>query len=98
MLVGNAIKQFSLFGDKAQTAMEMKEENTIWIGRSLDRMQNLHVCNVINVDVILQNDNQSFPIHFDRQNSRHEIQFTNSRLSLPLHGGNFGIDNLHFAG
>lgn len=55
---------------------------TIWIGTGINGVQQLHVANIVNVNMFLQHYNESFPIQLDAQNSGGKGEFANGRLTL----------------
>ena len=60
---------------------------TLRIGTGLDSMQQLHVADIVNVDFLFKNDDQSPPVQLYAKDGSGEEQFADSRLSL-------GIDDL----
>jgi hypothetical protein len=51
-------------------------ERTIWIGPSFYRIQQLHTRDIIDINLSLEDHNQSLPIHLDAQDRSREDEFT----------------------
>lgn len=52
------------------------------IRAGIQRMKQLHRRDIIDVNLEFKHDDQTFPIHPDREDSRREEEFTYRRLSL----------------
>lgn len=55
---------------------------TMWIRTSLYRMQQLHVADIVYVNLLFQNDNQALAVEFDSENGCGKGEFADGRLAL----------------
>jgi len=55
---------------------------TIRIRPRFNRVNVLHRRNIININLLLQDRNESLPIHLDRKHTRRKRQLTNNLMSL----------------
>ena len=81
-------KQFSLEGANAMTAIVRISKNfthvhTIRVRARFNGMNELHVAYIVNVNLLLQQDDQSAAVEFNSKNGGLKREFTNSSISLP---------------
>jgi hypothetical protein len=58
----------------------------VWVRRSLDGVEKLHVGDVIDIDLFLQDNGQAFPVQLDGEDGRREGELAYCRLPL-VQGG-----------
>jgi hypothetical protein len=81
---------FSEFGDKTQTPdryqpsllLYYTDTLTVWVGRGIDSMHQLHVHNVIDVYLILEHYHQTFSINPHTKYCGRECELAYRRVSL----------------
>lgn len=52
------------------------------VGTSFDGMKQLHVADVVDIDLVLQHNNKSLSVELDREDGRRECQLANGGLAL----------------
>jgi hypothetical protein len=55
---------------------------TLRVGAGLDSVEQFHVANIIDVDLVFQHDNETLPVEFHWENRCRESQLADGRLTL----------------